>query len=205
MRLSTISICWRWVFSWHLQNLWTRTYVSYAKQFFLTNGKDGRLLAVLLFCLKSLQNLCKFKVSMCQYWSWPSRCLEGRKEWLTWTSSDEYSRLPPEGITQSTRRCKSALCQRAAPLPVLYDPAQLPRSTWMSPRMEASIIKLGVNTGDRGSREPEPVMQNRCLSQNTCRIYWQVHGEKVTKSLYNWQKSNQNIWIYQSNCPKSFR
>lgn len=146
MRLSTISICWRWVFSWHLQNLWASTYVSYVKQVFYQVKRRGHFLLCYYFCLKSPQNLCKFKVSMCRYWSWPSRSLEGRKDWLTWTSSDEYSRLPPEGITQSTRRCKSALCQRAAPPPVLCDPAQLPQSTWMSPGMEASIIRLGVNT-----------------------------------------------------------
>lgn len=140
---------------------------------FLANEKAGRLLAVLLFCLKSPQNLCKFKVSKCQFWSWSSRCVEGRKEWLTWTSSDEYSRLPAEGITQSTRRCKSALCQRAAPLPVLCDPAQLPQSTWMSPRMEAGIMRPGAgNTGGRGSREPVPGMQkNRCLYQKSL-PYW---------------------------------
>lgn len=85
--------------------------------------------------------------------------ISGKKELLTWTSSDVYSKLLLEGITQSTRRCKSALCRRAALLPMLHAPAQLPQSIWMWPSMEASIVKPGVgNAGHRGSREQDPMM-----------------------------------------------
>jgi len=104
-----------------------------------------------------------------------------RKEWLTWTSSAAYSRPLLEGTVRNIHRCRSALCQRAALLPKLCVPAQLPQSTWMWPITEVNIIKSKVGYTNKRDSKRKTWCRRTYICTKTAAVLMST-GMQYTKS-----------------------